>query len=521
MMRIAGWMAVLAAMATAAWSQQSSVVHFTIDARQNVKPISRYIYGVNQPLEGAYANLPFTRVGGNRWTAYNWTNNASNAGNDWQFQNDSYLGGGDKPAGAVCPRIENAASRGAGILLTIPMCDYVAADKKGGGDVRKSGPDYLATRFCRNQPKKGAAFTLTPRGPVVYQDEFVNWIQTTYPSCRTDAKVPIWFSLDNEPDLWSHTHAEIHPQPITYAEIVRKTIDFAGAIKAVAPKALIFGPVNYGWGGFTNLQHAPDGNKRDFLEYFLAQMKEAETAAGKRLLDVLDVHWYPEARGGNVRITAPDAKDEVAAARMQAPRSLWDTQYMETSWITKDVLRKPIGLIPRLMEKVDRCYPGTKLAITEYNYGGGEHISGAIAQADVLGIFGREGVFAACQWPLAKKEPFIAGAFQMFRDFDGQKGTFGDTSILARTDHVADTSIYASLDSASSSRMVVVAINKTAVPLKAMVHIDHAGRYTAVEVYQLTRQAASPRKADAIRLAAAGDFEYTLPALSISTLVLN
>jgi hypothetical protein len=38
---------------------------------------------------------------------------------------------------------------------------------------------------------------------------------------------------------------------------------------------------------------------------------------------------------------------------------------------------------------------------TEYNNGGGEHIAG-IAQADNLGIFGAQGVFAAALWPLRR-----------------------------------------------------------------------------------------------------------------------
>jgi hypothetical protein len=41
------------------------------------------------------------RIGGNRWTAYNWETNASNAGSDYLYQNDTYLGGGSAPGGAV------------------------------------------------------------------------------------------------------------------------------------------------------------------------------------------------------------------------------------------------------------------------------------------------------------------------------------------------------------------------------------------------------------------------------------
>jgi hypothetical protein len=89
----------------------ATTVHFTVDPTQNVQPISRFIYGVNQSLNGAYANLTFERQGGNRWTAYNWENNASNAGSDWYYQNDNYLGGGSTPGGAVAPGLANAPGR--------------------------------------------------------------------------------------------------------------------------------------------------------------------------------------------------------------------------------------------------------------------------------------------------------------------------------------------------------------------------------------------------------------------------
>jgi hypothetical protein len=72
----------LAVTGAAPAATQPVTVHFSIDPKSDVKPISRYIYGVNQPLNGPYSRLTYTRLGGNRWTVYNWVNNASNAGND-------------------------------------------------------------------------------------------------------------------------------------------------------------------------------------------------------------------------------------------------------------------------------------------------------------------------------------------------------------------------------------------------------------------------------------------------------
>jgi len=203
---------------------------------------------------------------------------------------------------------------------------------------------------------------------------------------------------------------------------------------------------------------------------------------------------------------------------LQAPRSLWDSTYTETSWITQYSTYGPINLLPRLQSKIADNYAGTKLSITEYNYGGGSHISGGIAQADVLGIFGRDGVFAANQWPLAANETYVAGAFQMYRNFDGQGGTFGDTTILANTSNVADSSVYASIDSTNPNVMVVVAINKTGSSLPATLNISNVAAGATAKAYQLTNASASPQFAGEYTIANPGNFAYTMPAYSVSTI---
>src|SRR6185312_179688 len=100
---------------------------------------------------------------------------------------------------------------------------------------------------------------------------------------------------------------------------------------------------------------------------------------------------------------------------------LWDPTYTETSWISQwgtwvgsPGNNGPIKLLPRVQRDIDDFNPGTKIAITEYNYGGNNHISGAIAQADALGIFGREGVFAANIWGGGS---YTDGAFNMYLDY--------------------------------------------------------------------------------------------------------
>lgn len=503
-------------------------VTFAIDSSQDVRPISRFIYGMNgwDPASRP-ANLALSRSGGNRMTAYNWETNASNAGNDFQNQNDSFLGGGSTPNGAVAPSIDSARTAGAGIVVTMPTIGYVAADKNGGGDVNQTA-NYLAVRFHQSPARKGSAFSLVPdtADAFVYQDEYINFLDKTYVGAFAAASNPIFISLDNEPDLWHSTHARLRGDAVgqngtnvTYAEIVQRSRDYANAAKDVNPAVTIFGPVNYGWQGYIRLQGAADANNRDFLDFYLQQMAAAEVSDGRRVLDVLDVHWYPEATGGGVRVTEDNATAAVVAARKQAPRSLWDPAYTETSWVAQNV-GGPIRLLPRLRDKIAAIYPGTKLAITEYNYGAANDISGAIAQADVLGIFGREGLFAANLWRLANNNNFLYGAFEMFRDYDGSSGSFGDTSIRATNSDPAAASVYASVDSGNANRMVIVVINKNDTELTAGLTVTHGTQFHTAQVYRLTSASSSPQHQSDIAITQANAWQYTMPANSVTTLVL-
>lgn len=495
---------------------------FVIDSAQERRPISPFIYGINfHDFAGRPANIPLTREGGNRWSAYNWENNASNAGTDWNNQNDSYLSDSNTPGKAVTATIDDAFAHDAATLITIPILGYVAADKAGDGDVGNTA-NYLNTRFKLCKPAKASAFSLSPNtgDNTVYQDEFVSFLDKKYPTARTDSKKTILYSLDNEPDLWSSTHVRIHPIGASYSEMASKTTDYAAAIKAVVSEAIVLGPVNYGWNGMVNLQDAPDANGRDFLDFFLQQMAAAETSKGKRLLDVLDVHWYPEAQGDGTRIS--DVDDGTAAiARMAAPRSLWDTSYTETSWITQYSTLGPIKLLPRLKDKIAAHYPGTRLSISEYYYGGGAHISGGIAQADVLGVFGREGLFAATLWPMSKTFDYIKGGFEMYRDFDGAKGSFGDTAIKAANEHTVETSVYASVDQGKSDRMVLVMINRTASARTTGIQIWHDARFNTAKVYRLTAASSSPQPAGTISLTQTNALQYSQPAYSVTTMLLQ
>ena len=419
------------------------------------RPISPYIYGGNfTDWPGAGHAVTLDRQGGNRLSAYNWENNASNAGNDYRNQNDGFMGASNEPGLTVRTFLKATQANGAATLLTVPTMGYVAADKGPDDDVNKT-PNYLQTRFFRSFARKKRPFAYPPSltDRTVYQDEFVHWVETI-----RAASPPVWYSLDNEPDLWFSTHSRVWKRKATYAEILANNVEFASAIKAQAPGALVFGPASFGWSGFRNFAGATDANGRDFTDFYLTEMKAAGEKAGRRLLDVFDIHWYPEAKGGGQRVAFGEDKPGTAEARIQSPRSLWDPTYVEDSWIADTNGHKPIALLTDTMARIAKSYPGTKLGVTEYNYGGGKTVSGMLAQADVLGIFGREGVFAACVFTMGKDDLGQLAGFRAFRDYDGRGSTFGSVGLAVKGTSAAEESLYASRN---AQRIVLVAINKT------------------------------------------------------------
>ena len=252
-------------------------------------------------------------------------------------------------------------------------------------------------------------------------------------------------SLDNEPDLWQCTHARLRGDAnpahagrtnASYAEMVQRTVDYAECRQGRESRRA---DLRAGELRLAGLHPAPGRARcrQSRLPRFLsgADGGGREPRTGHRLVDVLDVHWYPEAQGararGRCRITEENTDAGVVAARKQAPRSLWDPTYSETSWITHCARAGPSACCRASRTRSRLTIRARGWPSPNTTTAAGNHISGAIAQADVLGIFGREGLFAATLWRLTANNSFIYGGFEMFRNYDGANGSFGDTSIRA------------------------------------------------------------------------------------------
>src|SRR5262249_14492166 len=207
-------------------------------------------------------------------------------------------------------------------------------------------------------------------------------------------------------------------------EIASKDIAAARQVKSVDSSIQVGAPEEWGWPGYFysgydqqwaaahNWSSFPDHDAHggvDYLPWLLDQFRRASSTSGKRLLDILTVHYYPQ--GGEV---SDDVSVDMQLRRNRSTRSLWDPNYVDESWISDKV-----RLIPRLRTWVNAYYAGTRTGITEYNWGAETHINGATAQADLFGIFGREGLDLATRWIAPPSGSLVQSAFWMYRDYDG------------------------------------------------------------------------------------------------------
>jgi hypothetical protein len=303
-----------------------------------------------------------------------------------------------------------------------------------------------------------------------------------------------------------------------------RTIAYAAAIKAADPTAQTFGPVSWGWTAYfwSALDWAPGGawwnNPQDrlahgnipFVEWYLRQMQAYEQQQGMRLLDYLDVHYYPEASGVAL---SPAGTAATQALRLRSTRSLWDATYTDESWIAE-----PVRLVPRMHDWVTADYPGTKLAVSEYNWGALDDLNGALAQADVLGVFGREGLDLATLWAPPNSAQPGAFAFRLFLNYDGLHAYFGDVSVAATSSEQDRLAVYAALDNAGGVLRLII-INKATQALTSPVTLDNFSPSAAAQVfrYSAANLAAIVREAD-LPVSQTG-FTATFPASSLTLLV--
>jgi len=508
----------------------------TVDAGANRHPISPLVYGVAYGDAKALADLnaPLNRQGGNNTTRYNWQLNADNKASDYFFES---IGDADAtPGGRGDAFISATKAGGAQPMLTLPMVGWVA---KLGPD-RAKLPSFSVAKYGAQQstdpylPDAGNGVradgtNVTGNDPndanVPADADFqAGWVGHLLSQWGTAAGGGLqYYILDNEPSLWFSTHRDVHPVRPTMDEIRADVLAYGARVKSADPAALVVAPEEWGWSGYFasgfdqqygaahSYQGHPDRDAHggmDSLPWLLDQVRQSDAAGGRRTLDFFSVHFYPQ--GGEYS----DAVDAATVAlRARSTRQLWDPSYVSESWIGDKVM-----LIPRLKGWVNGYYPGTKTALTEYNWGAEGSMSGATAQADLFGIFGREGLDLATRWTTPASNTPTYQAMKLYRNYDGAKSGFGDVSV---SDAAPDPDAVASFAAVRSSdgALTVTVINKGAsASAPVTLALANFAPGAAAQAWQLASASAITRLADVP--VAGGALTATVPAQSVTLFVI-
>jgi Glycoside hydrolase family 44 len=445
-------------------------VTVAVDPNADRRPVSPMVYGVNfgSLAQTNRLHWPVRRWGGNSVTRYSWELDTHNTASDWFFFNIVDGTSTTLPNGSTAD-VFMSETRNAGgqVLLTVPTIGWTPKDrtKRWGYSIAKYGPQESNECIASD----GASWCTADAGngkkpdgtPIVGNDPtdtstpidptyVTRWMQHIADQFGTAGGGGVkFFALDNEPSLWPFTHQDVHPAKPTYDEIWQRTRDYAAAIKAQDPAAQIFGPADWGWCAyfFSAADDCGPGVDRtahqnlDFLDWYLKQAQDyADAHGGLRLIDYLDIHYYPQASGVTL---SDDESAATSALRLRSLKSLYDPTYVDESWIGGAGWEGGIvKLIPRMKAWITARYPGTKLAITEYSWGNDNGASSALAQAEALAIFGREGVDLATRWAAPADNSRVEDAFLLYLNYNGLGSKVTGDSVRASSSSVDQVGAY-------------------------------------------------------------------------------
>ena len=518
----------LLAMVTIAYGESTGAPALKVDAAASRNPISPDIYGIaNYGLEAAFAEeiqVGNVRWGGDGATRYNWRVDSSNSGFDWYFMGGNGAAVAPQPGASPDLMFATYKPANAHALITIPIIPYVNKSYalSCSFPVSEYGPQTSTNSYAFpvvDGIKQTCGNSISAAGSTQLRDKNIlanhipntttlqeAWVQHLVSKFGAAAAGGVkYYQLDNEPSGWSNTHRDIQPTTASYPTIVKLGQAYAAAVKRVDSSALILGPSDFTLGGWV-------GNPSQQMglwagEYYLQQMAAYDQTHHVRLVDYFDEHYYFDT-------TTPQAQ-------LASTRTLWDSSFNGGTWVEQDVFHGPMQLIPRFKKWISTYYPGTKLSISEYSIDSGQKsIFDAIAEMDVLGIFGRERLDFANMWEAPASTDPIAYAFRMFRNYDGRGHQFGDTSISAVSSDQGLLSIYAA-QRTSDAAVTILAINKTAAPIRSAILLAHLSLPASAAVYVYSAAHLKSIEHSSNAAITAGTLTYTFPSHSAVMFVIQ
>jgi hypothetical protein len=292
------------------------IVTVIIDGASEKKPISPYIYGKNNCLSDAKNNplstarwqflrdagiRMFRENGGNNATKYNWRLKLSSHP-DWY--NNVYKHDWDYAAQSLQQNIPSAQGMWAFQLVGkvakttsqnfndwsyngSQWWDGVGQNLAGGGTVNPAG----------------GGNALVEGNPELYLEDWPadstvgilnHWFGEDGIGLDTN-RIRYW-NMDNEPEIWDGTHDDVWPVQPSAEEFMQIYFEVTKKARAEFPGIKLMGPVpcnEWQWYNWKGSKVSYKGKEYVWLEYFILRIAEEQALTGIRLLDVLDIHYYP------------------------------------------------------------------------------------------------------------------------------------------------------------------------------------------------------------------------------------
>jgi Glycoside hydrolase family 44 len=501
-----------------------------VDAKSQGTPISSAIYGVSFNSDDSMQVATLNRWGGDAVSSYNWQNDVSNSGGDWNCAN--YTGRFTSPA--PDPALKTSSdqfvhynvTQHVDTLMTIPITGWVASmATPNPGTPNCAGGTAIST-CC--QTLGTSEEKLIDQGSGVLDTSFMqSWVAHLVSTFGSAANGGVkYYQLDNEPDNWQGLRKDIYPAlypPGTWCEpfyttnasigtsldqdFIHRTMAYSKAVKAADPTASVLFMSMESPSDLVALPNVECGSPagpytlNNSLTTAILKAAAAEEASSHvRLLDCVDTHYpfvYPR-------------------------KGLGDTSAFWDSTST--------SVVPHVQGWINSTYPGTGICVSEYNVpndgsdGNTPDPSSGAEEADILGMYGRLGYEVASYFVTLVHGTThlpIYNAMAMYRNYDGSGGRFGSYSLGAASPN-SGVNVYAASDSPTSpTKIWIMLVNVSSTAQTALsITLQNFASATSAQVYRMTNGGA-PTPDAALALTNGSIGGVSLPSNSVTLIVVS
>jgi len=287
-----------------------------IDLASPRKQVSANLYGMNSPLfsddplfpdkatwlKAWDAGVRIVRLnGGNNATKYNWKKKLSSHP-DWY--NNVYPNNWDQAAVLLEKNLPGTSG-----MWAFQLLGKVAAT----AEFNFNGNDFNGSRWwegvCQNLAGNG--IPNLAGGSKASREGDPNLYLTNWTAADTVGILDHWFgkeglglnnqlhqywNMDNEPDIWNLKHNDVITGELAAEEFLQNYFEVAKKARARFPAIKLCGPAaanEWQWYTWNDKPVVYEGQSYAWLEYFIKRIAEEQKACNVRLLDLLDLHFYP------------------------------------------------------------------------------------------------------------------------------------------------------------------------------------------------------------------------------------